>query len=249
MENCIFKKECSKYGTSECSTSCYAYVYTRGLKGNGGLKSTTNVPGAYAEYDVENLPTLAPEKTDRAVRRYLSQLPKVIKDGVGLYLYGKRTTENPLGTGNGKTTSAITVLNEYVKQRAKEHLTGIERITVAPALFVKMSDFQNLYNSQFRGTSGMQEQASLRYYTFKERMKDVELLVLDDVATRSGTEAFVNEFFEVVDDRISNRKAMILTSNCTIGMLQDIYGERIVSRIEGACHSFEFTDKDYRRVK
>lgn len=246
---CKFADKCSKKGTPACSPLCQAFTFMHGAYGDKGLWTTRNVPQKYEECSLENLPKLEPETTDTLVRKYGRLVVEKVQDGLGLFLYSKPTAGNKFGTGNGKTTTAITLLNEYMVARAYQHLKGENRLTskANPALFVKSSDFQNVYNSQFRGTKEMQEEASLKYYRLKERMLTVELLVIDDVALRAGTEAFVNEMYEIIDHRAVEELATIFTSNIPMEELATIYGDRIVSRIEGMTVALPFSGKDNRK--
>ena len=248
-KKCKFADKCRKKGTPACSPLCQAFTFMHGASGDRGLWTTRNVPHKYEGCSLQNLPKLEPERTDNLVRKYGSLVLDKVQDGLGLFLYSKPTATNKFGTGNGKTTTAITLFNEYLVERAYQHLKGINRLTskANPALFVKSSDFQNVYNSQFRGTKEMQEVASLRYYRLKESMLNVELLVIDDVALRAGTEAFINEMYEIIDHRAVEELATIFTSNIPMEDLASIYGDRIVSRIEGMTVPLAFEGNDNRK--
>lgn len=115
------------------------------------------------------------------------------------------------------------------------------------SMFVKASELQNRYNEQFRGSAEMQKGASDRFYTLKQRMKQVPLLVLDDIAIREITQAFENELYEVIDTRATNELATIFTSNLAIAELGAMIGERITSRIDGMTVKVAFQGKDFRR--
>lgn len=248
-QNCLFKSKCSKYGTPKCSPICGAYLFLHGEHGNKGLWATRNVPSRYEKCSLANLPTLTPAKTDALVRKYGGAILDKVNDGLGLFLYSKPTQANKFGTGNGKTTSAITLLNEYTLQRAHQHMRGINKLThkANPSLFVKSSDMQNTYNSQFRGTKDMQEEASIKYYRLKHAMMNVELLAIDDIALRSGSEAFINEVYEIIDHRAVEGLTTIFTSNIPLSELEAIYGDRIVSRINGMVVPLEFSGNDNRK--
>lgn len=237
--NCKYSRSCKKFNTKECTPLCYPYVFMHGTGGNGGLWITRNVPKKYSDCFKENLP-IKNEPSYKRILDYINKLPHLILNkNVGLYLYG--------GTGNGKTTTAIAILNEYTIARSKLHLKGELKITENPALFVKLSSFQNTYNAQFRGTQDMQVEASGSYYRFKERMKSVELLVIDDIAMRDSTEAFRQELYEIIDHRVTEDLTTIYTSNVTLNDLVEFLGERISSRIEGQAYPIKFEGKDQRR--
>ena len=138
-------------------------------------------------------------------------------------------------------------MNEYTIKASKSHLQDVTTLTDTPALFVSMSEFQNIYNSQFRGSKDAQESASNHYYWFKDRMKKVQLLVLDDIALRGVTEAFTSELYEIINARVNEGKSVIYTSNVTLHDLASVLGDRITSRIEGSTFIFPLTGKDHRR--
>lgn len=244
MKNCKFKEDCKHYSTSQCSEICYPYVFLHGMDGNGGMWATRNVPKKYENWVSKDLPS--GNQFDK-IRQYCGKLPTIVEGGTGLYLFSKATEDNKFGTGNGKTTSALSILNEFTILQTKRHIKGEIRLEHNPSLFVKASDFQNVYNSQFRGTFEMQETSSVKYYKYKELMKNVTLLVFDDIAIRNGTEAFLNEMYEIIDHRCTEELATIFTSNLPLDRLTEIFGDRIVSRIEGMTVPIPFVGKDIRK--
>ena len=143
QDNCFLKHKCKRYGTEVCSKTCYPYVLTHGNFGNGGLLATTGIPPAYQNCLMDNLPI---EKENpaiyKAVKGYCDNILEKVKTGRGIYFYGN--------TGNGKTSTAITILNEYLIARIIEHVSGKTPITVNPVLFLRMSELQIQYNAQFR---------------------------------------------------------------------------------------------------
>ena len=247
--NCLFSDRCSKYSTPKCSPICLAYTFMHGECGDKGLWRTRNVPSKYEGCRLNTLPKLSPETTDALIRRYITNIIKHVRNGTGVFLYSAPTPENKFGTGNGKTTSACTIIIQVLIERAYVHLTSDDKITYKanPALFVKSSDFQNMYNAQFRGSIEMQQEASAKYYRFKQAMMNVELLAIDDIAIRTGTEAFLNEMYEIIDHRAVEELATIFTSNIPLNELSSLYGERIVSRIQGMSVEVPFNGNDHRK--
>lgn len=230
-------------------TSSYPYIFLYGNDGKGGLWKTRNVPSKYTDNLISNLPI----KEDNPVA--YSTIEKFTGDvleyvdtkKVGLFLYSKPTEINRFGTGTGKTRSAITVLNHYLLERVKLHITGQQKITDNPVYFCKSTDIQTLFNSQFRGTYEMQQQASQKYYSVKERVKNVDLLVLDDVATRATSEAYTEELYEIIDHRATEELVTIFTSNIPISEIAAMLGDRIASRIDGMTVPVMYTGKDHRK--
>lgn len=236
---CMFKncKNCTENG----GIPCYPYVLLHGTDGNGGFWATRNVPKKYDECLVEDLPIKEDNpKIYGAVINYIDNvLDRVQHTNRGLYFCGN--------TGTGKTTTAVTIMNEYLLARVRQHLRKEKKIEVNPVLFVRLAEFQNLYNSQFRGTPDMQSNSAVKYYRFKERMKEVDLLVIDDIAMRGLPEGFMNELYEIVDHRATEDITTFFTSNVTYEELTEFVGERIASRIQGMCgNQVILKGKDHR---
>lgn len=249
-KNCMFNRTCKKKDSEECNKICFPFVVLHGSDGKGGFWRTTGVPTKYKTCLFDNLPIKEQNPIAYGrIEKYLSRMDYFIEEkGVGLFLYSKPTKENYFGTGTGKTTSAITILNEYVLHTVRKHLKGEKEIkNINPALFVRGSEFQNKYNSQFRGSQESQKEASETFYKFKGRMKKVPLLVIDDIAVRDCTEAFKNEMFEIIDHRATEGLATIYTSNLKIEEIKGLLGERITSRIDGMTVKVEFIGKDNRK--
>lgn len=236
-----------------CGYKCFACTFMHGLNGDGGLWATTGVPNKYKGTRVDNLPIEADNpKAHKVISRYIDNvLENVQEKNIGLYLYSVPDDSNPFGTGTGKTTSATAILNHYVIERSKAYLTGKQDMQRNPALFVKATELQNNFNAQFRGTLALKDKASERYYRLKEAIKQTELVVLDDTATRGSriSEAFEEELYEIIDYRESQLEngATIFTSNVNMQELTKGLGERIASRINGMTVSVGFRGSDKRK--
>lgn len=247
---CIMSSRCKYAGKpSHCHELCFPFRKAHGESGESGLVGLADVPKKYRNCKLDNLPIEQENPVAYVAIKHISQnIEAFIDHGVGLYLYSVPNAENPRGTGTGKTTSAITILNEYLAYRIVQHIKHEKSITThIPALFVRASKFQNVYNAQFRGTSEMKDQASQEFYTLKKHMLTTDLLVIDDIGLRNSTEAMTNELYEIIDERASEEKAFILTSNVPIEDLNEILSHQIGSRIEGACEQIAFQGKDFRR--
>lgn len=230
-------------------TSSYPYIYLYGSDGNGGLWKTRNVPDKYSDCLLTNLPIESENPAAYAtVKKYAEGAAQYVHDKrIGLFLFSKPSAINKFGTGTGKTQSAITILNEYLLERVKLHVSGQHKITDNPAYFCKSTDLQTLFNSQFRGTLQMKEAASEKYYAVKNRVKSVDLLVFDDVATKATTEAYTEEMYEIIDHRATQELATVYTSNVPLSEIASLLGDRIASRIEGMTVPVEYSGKDHRR--
>ena len=240
-------KQCGDENTP-CGVNCYPRILMHGLDGNGGIWGSAQVPKRYKSSRLTNLPIQDQNPEAYAfVKRYISKVTSVIENGIGLYLYSVPNKENRKGTGTGKTTVATAILNEFVIQRVIQHIRGEKRIDENPALFIKASELQNTFNSQFRGTDEMKEQASQKFAKYKKLMLSVELLVIDDIALRGTTEAYQDVFYEIIDKRYNEELATIFTSNTPLDNLGEVLNYQIASRIEGMTEGIVFEGKDNRK--
>jgi DNA replication protein DnaC len=78
-------------------------------------------------------------------------------------------------------------------------------------------------------------------------MMKTDLLVLDDIGLRGTTESLQNEIYEIIDERDTNERATIFTSNVPLDQIAELLNEQIASRIEGMTHAIPFTGKDNRK--
>lgn len=247
-------KECSFDKTVRtCDYTCYACTFMHGVEGGkGGLWATTGVPERYKANRVDTLPIAEDNpKAHQIISQYIEKILYFVQEkNAGLFLYSVPEKDNPYGTGTGKTTTASTVLNHFVIERARAYFKGEQDMTNNPAIFVKATELQNNYNAQFRGTFAQKEQASIRYYNLKEALKKTELVVLDDIATRGSrvSESFEDELYEIIDYRESQLSvgATIYTSNVNMDELSKHLGDRIASRISGSTVKVGFRGKDNR---
>lgn len=227
----------------------YPAVFMYGSDGQGGLWKTRNVPAKYSECWMENLPIEGENPLAyKLIEKYVNDVIFYVDEKkLGLFFFSKPTADNPFGVGSGKTTTAVTILNHYLYERLRLHLRGEKDIIDNPVYFMKSNDLQVAFNAQFRGNQQMQQEASERYYSIKNRAKTVDLLVLDDIATKASSEAFTEELYELIDYRSTEELVTIYTSNEPLSEVAKLLGDRIASRIEGATVAQPFTGKDWRK--
>lgn len=247
--DCKFKKVCKKFNTPQCSTECFPYIVLHGTTGTGGYWGQRRTPKRYDNAFLETLPIEQENpKAYNVVSKYSKDpIGYALDKRIGLFLYSIPNKENKLGTGTGKTTSAITILNEFLIARVKQNLENGIELNDCPVLFIKLSELQNIFNAQFRGVRELQEESARKYYTLKKRMMSVELLVIDDVGVRDLSDVFKNELFEIVDTRATEEVTTIYTSNYPLEKLNEFLGERTVSRIDGMTYKVGFEGKDARK--
>lgn len=243
---CKLKDRCKR--GEKCGLPCYPYAVLYGSKGNGGYWNSKNTPKKYGDLTQKDLPIEGDNPSAyKLICKYIKGILNYVKEeSTGLYLFSVPNSKNLLGTGTGKTTTACIILNEYLLARVVDILQKAELVDDI-AFFVRLPEFQSRYNEQFRGSINSQKSASNSFYSTKKRMKQTELLVIDDIAIRDCTEAFKNEIYDIVDYRANEELTTIYTSNIPLNGLSEVFGERIASRIEGMTIPVGFTGADHRR--
>ena len=156
---------------------------------------------------------LSPQACDRTVFSILADIRKdidlFVEAGKNLYICGA----NP---GNGKTSWAIKMLQTYLMLTAEGSMFNIRGMFVSvPDLILKLKDFDNPISADY-----------------KYNLRNVDLLVLDDIAVAGLSQYDYVQLFALIDNRMLSGKSTIFTSNNdSLEDLQDAVGERIASRI------------------
>lgn len=249
LENkCVLADKCKHAGKEgTCNITCYPYVLAHGTD-NGGFFGATGIPKKYRSSFLSSLPIKEENpKAYQVATAYIKDVVAYVEKGVGLFFYSVPNAENKLGTGTGKTQTATAIGNEYLKARIIQHAKGERMIEHQPTMFVRVAEFQNTYNKQFRGSLEDQEEASTKFGKMMKRMNQAELLILDDISLRSATESLTNILYEVLDERYINEKPIIFTSNFPIQKIGEILNPQIQSRIEGMTERISFKGKDHRK--
>ena len=83
----------------------------------------------------------------------------------------------------------------------------------------------------------------------KENVLKADLVVWDDIASKSASEFEAENLFSMIDARIGAGKSNIYTSNLTQSELHECMGDRLASRVCTASLDIEFHGKDKRGIK
>ncbi|MCL1996387.1 MAG: ATP-binding protein [Defluviitaleaceae bacterium] len=75
------------------------------------------------------------------------------------------------------------------------------------------------------------------------------LLIIDDLGTEFSTIVTQSEIFDVINNRLMGKRATVISTNFSYKDMQDVYSERIVSRLFGEYKTFKFIGNDIRIAK
>ena len=80
-------------------------------------------------------------------------------------------------------------------------------------------------------------------------MVDCDLLVLDDVGTEFSSPFYVSSLYNLINTRMLEGRATILSTNLNQNQLRERYGDPIASRVTGTFLPLLFLGKDIRQQK
>lgn len=142
-----------------------------------------------------------------AMRSYADGWPAPLESGEGILLTGSP------GTGKSHLAAALTLA--VAETHTARMVRATELVKDLAATFEP--DPRETMTSIFR------------------RLREADLLVLDDLGAERHTEAREEWLFEVVDARVESRKPLAVTANLAPDDLIPIVGLRTVDRIVGTC--------------
>jgi DNA replication protein DnaC len=229
-------KICTFAGTSKCNNHCDFFIALHGKSGETGRSGASEIPLEYRQTTIQNsvVRTEQPEAYElldvyeNSMVKIFSQTPDPKTRVKNLYLWSKES-------GTGKSVTASAVLNSFL---ARYYLGTKKRDLQAkqtPIYFLDLNKFQTLFNQMTRAgiPTHVREVASEKYYEQMDFAKRAVMTVLDDVGTRSVTEALRGDILDIVNERMNNYRPTIFTSNLALQELPALFGEqRLFDRIK-----------------
>lgn len=166
---------------------------------------------------------------DRQIMDFLSslQIDKFIEQDKGFYLW----SETP---GNGKTSTALNICIKYINDKVWSTQVGDCRV-----LFVNVPEYLDALKDSFNNTNELAEH-------IKENVISADLVVWDDLATRTASSYEADILLSNIDKRLFLGKKNIFTTNVPPECLYQYMGQRLASRVVGNSYSVHFTGQDMR---
>lgn len=140
------------------------------------------------------------------------------QDSDSLFFYGK--------TGLGKTFLSSCIASELMKKGYSVVFFSI------PSLFTKLED----------------EHFGRADTKTMELLLSADLVILDDLGSEFKTQFTESKLYEIVNGRLNLDKPVILSTNLSVGELQKMYNERIISRIIMQYAPMKFLGSDIRQI-
>ena len=165
------------------------------------------------------------EKIHRRCKKYCDVADQVLKQGIGIYIWGPK--------GTGKTHLTACIANELMANY----------YTVLYTNFTEIS-------KTIRGSFGNKRESESE---FIDKLASIDFLFIDDfgteLVTKDGEDLWLQEkIFEVVNKRYNAKKPIILTSNYSLPEMLKERGlaDKTVDRINEMCEIMKLEGKSYR---
>jgi DNA replication protein DnaC len=155
-------------------------------------------------------------------------LKELLANPVGFVTSGTNLALINKGKGTGKSWTANAVLNEFIYKVCRDPEWFDYESPVA--MYVKFGTWAN----RQRDAIGANDD-DLRYHARREieMMREIPLLVLDDIGSGRITKFIQDLIYDVIDYRKEEQKSTIFTSNFPDSILRqdDMLGDMVVSRM------------------
>jgi len=129
--------------------------------------------------------------------------------------------------GRGKTFLASAIANVAVQAKH----------TVVYFTFSEFLDLVRMYKFD----------EDTNYRDGMQRLLDADLIILDDLGAEKITPFAGQELFNVINHRMNRRLPIVVSTNLTVGELEETYGVRIASRLLNGFEVWPLVGNDVRR--
>ncbi|SER88540.1 ATP-binding protein [Psychrobacillus sp. OK032] len=238
--NCLLDAH-KRGGCKTCLMTCAHRIALTGLNSKGGRIGAAKVPSEYRNITLATSPARK-EQADiyGLLADYVATFERQFDaDGQrikSLYLW----SESP---GTGKTTTAASLISEYIVAHYLGSLKRGQQAEQRPALFLDVNKLQTDYNL----ATMTHDEAGLAKVTAEMRKAmDVSFLVMDDVGIRSASESFKSIVHAIINARTTNGKPTLYTSNLPIAEMATVFDARLADRMRDQCAVLHFVGESKR---
>jgi DNA replication protein DnaC len=212
-----------------------------GYSGASGRIGNAGTPSDYRLLTLKNSPARESQaKTYAILDKYRDTFERQFEDGAerikSLYLW----SESP---GNGKTTTATALLNEWIIANYLGSLKLGRQALQTPGVMLDVNAFQTDYNL---ATMTNDEAEMVKIKATIQRTQTAPFAILDDIGVRSASEAFRSYVHAIVNYRTTNGLPTVFTSNLPIEEMAVVFDGRLYDRMRDQCAILYFEGKSKR---
>ena len=190
--------------------------------------NNSNIPKRYLQ-DISLRPVKEDVETFKELQDIKNNIVDFVNQGKNLFIYSS-------SVGNGKTTWSTKLLKEYIEQ-----VSGIMFKNNCPALFINVSNFLNKKKLAITNKELVPEVQDL-----EQKILSAKLVVFDDLGVKDVSSYELNSLYYWIDERTSNLRSCIYTSNLSPQALSMILDSRIYSRVVNYSEVKEIKAGDFR---
>lgn len=218
--SCWYEKVCKNY-KANCQNNCIRYNEV-----NYMMESAKIPKGNQFKNE------LIPSPIDINNFKFLNEIKKdiinFIKNGENLYIFSS-------AFGNGKTTWAIKIMQNYFNQIwAGNGFTQRGLFIHVPSFLTKFKEIINKKDEEFE--------------EMKKQLLEVDLVIWDDIATGKLSDYDHTNLLTYIDQRKLNGKSNIYTGNLNEQELVEALGNRLKSRVWNDSTIVELFGNDRRGI-
>ena len=216
--DCWYQQGCKLYEPN-CNKVCHRYLEMKYLISNCGMPNADKY-----------IKPLTPEEVDLPAFMKLKELKDNILDfvnnGENLYI----VSEN---FGNGKTTWALKLLYKYFDEVWCGNGFKVRGYFIYVPEFLNQLKIPEYKNSQ-------------EFIRLNKILRDTDLVVWDDIASSTLTNADHVNLSSIIDPRILKGKSNIFTGNLLSDELREAVGNRLHNRIWDSSEVIKFIGRGRR---
>ncbi|MFF2889509.1 ATP-binding protein [Paenibacillus sp. NPDC057967] len=221
-DSCVVKEWCKLRSGEVKLPLDHLFTYCVGYDKLNKALELAKVPREYREANLYHYVT-DKDNADFAeiIKELLENPVGFVKSGTNLALINKYK-------GTGKTWTANAVLNEFVYKVCRDQQWFDYESPVAK--YVKFGAWANRQRDIYTRND---EQFTFEAHKELNQMRDVPLLILDDIGSGRITPIIRDLIYDVIDFRKEEQKSTIFTSNFPDVVLRkdEMLGEMVVSRM------------------
>lgn len=218
-ENCWYRNSCELSQGNKCNSSCIRFSQFK------HLVMTSRLPNKLS-YPIALEPAKCDLKAFYELQKIKDNIVEFVDNGRNLYIHSKFF-------GNGKTTWASKIMLKYFDSIWPSNGYRTRAIFIpVTEFFVELKQNLTLRNEDT--------------YRLFEKIKTVDLVVWDDIGISGVTAMDLENFYSLLNYRISAGLSNIYTGNLNEKEIKDSLGPRLLSRIWNCSVRVEFLGEDRR---
>lgn len=178
------------------------------------------VGAKYKEYTLANDNQSNPGFT-KLVKAYVNKWDEIKAKNLGMLLYGD--------VGTGKTFYAVAIANALIDKGFSALVTNISSLIAQ----IQQTNFDQVENRRVW-----------------DRIRNVELLVIDDLAAESSSPFRQEQTYNIINTRYMSGKPLIVTTNLSLEQIKgetDLSQKRIFDRVLEMCTPLKINGNSQRR--